>query len=93
MSAGDAIVALYLQVLRPLCWCGLLNEHGHRGGRISDRTFAKTPLWKVALRLDTDGMVTQAGDAALAEHLTVHINDETFWKSSRLISLSTNAHF
>jgi hypothetical protein len=60
MSAGDAIVALYLQVLRPLCWCGLLNEHGDRGGRIADRTFAKTPLWKVALRLDTDEMVTSA---------------------------------
>jgi hypothetical protein len=43
---------LYLHVLRPLCWAGLLEEH--RQGRGSDRVrlFVKTPLWSAALDLD-----------------------------------------
>ena len=45
--------SLYIQVLRPLCWLGLLQVVGEE--RISvDRVYAKTPLWHAALRLDTD---------------------------------------
>jgi hypothetical protein len=43
---------LYLQVLRPLCWTGLLQEE--RKGRLrrtEQSVFMKTPLWRAALRL------------------------------------------
>lgn len=41
---------LYLAVLRPLCWAGLLQSEGDRG--LSERTFHKTPLWDASLMLD-----------------------------------------
>jgi hypothetical protein len=48
----------YIQVLRPLCWAGLLQqERGTVSYRFEQTMFMKTPLWRVALRLETDGMV------------------------------------
>lgn len=49
--------ALYLHVLRPLCWIGLLSEV--RVGQRFDRQehFFKTPLWHVALKLETDSLL------------------------------------
>ncbi|PHS19323.1 MAG: hypothetical protein COA78_00275 [Blastopirellula sp.] len=44
---------LYVTVLRPLCWAGLLEEQEpHR--LLSDGWFVKTELWRRILRLDTD---------------------------------------
>ena len=43
----------YVHVLRPLAWPGLLSEH--RDGR--DRLFLKTPLWRAALKLETDAFL------------------------------------
>ena len=49
---------LYIQVLRPLCWTGLLEETRAKGLlRTRESIFTKTPLWRAALRLETDGMV------------------------------------
>ena len=48
---------LYVQVLRPLCWAGLLTEGQDRKLRVADRTFRKTPLWKAALQLRTDSLI------------------------------------
>lgn len=43
---------LYLQVLRPLCWTGLLQEERtERLRRTEQSVFMKTPLWRAALRL------------------------------------------
>jgi len=52
---------LYIQVLRPLCWAGLLQqERGTPGYRFEEAVFMKTPLWRAALRLETDGVVGRA---------------------------------
>ena len=57
----DILGSLYLNVLRPLCWAGLLQENRAKGLlRTRESTFTKTPLWKAALRLETDGMVSGA---------------------------------
>lgn len=57
----DVLSSLYIQVLRPLCWTGLLNMDRAKGFRSAEQSvFTKTPLWKVALRLETDGMVRGA---------------------------------
>lgn len=57
----EALGGLYVQVLRPLCWVGLLVEHGSAGSiSFGPRTFIKTPLWRVALQLDTDSQVQAA---------------------------------
>ena len=54
----DTIVSsLYVQVLRPLCWTGLLHEQRQDGLRLSTSYFTKTPLWRAALRLTTDDSV------------------------------------
>lgn len=46
--------SLYVHVLRPLCWAGLLNEH-RTGTCLNRRDFyTKTPLWPAALKLETD---------------------------------------
>jgi hypothetical protein len=51
----------YIQVLRPLCWAGLLHEYQASGEfRTEQRLFTKTPLWRAALSLDTDNMVRPA---------------------------------
>jgi hypothetical protein len=42
---------LYLHVLRPLCWAGLLEEHRQGRGFDRVRLFVKTPLWAAALDL------------------------------------------
>lgn len=53
-SIHDAIAStLYITVLRPLCWAGLLAERSEDGAR-SNETFTKTELWRRTLRLDTD---------------------------------------
>lgn len=58
----DRVMArLYLDVLRPLCWTGLLQMIRTAGSMRTDKSvFAKTPLWKAALKLDTDNMVQAA---------------------------------
>lgn len=45
--------SLFIEVLRPLCWLGLLAVVGEER-RSRDSTYVKTPLWGAALRLDTD---------------------------------------
>ena len=41
----DVLSSFYIQVLRPLCWTGLLEEHRTKGLlRTRDSTFTKTPL-------------------------------------------------
>lgn len=57
----DALGGLYVQVLRPLCWVGLLAEHGSAESiSFGPRTFIKTPLWRAVLQLDTDKYVHTA---------------------------------
>ncbi|MEQ9260566.1 MAG: hypothetical protein RIG84_15885 [Roseovarius sp.] len=54
----DVLSSLYVQVLRPLCWTGLLKETRAKGLlRTRESMFTKTPLWRATLRLETDGMV------------------------------------
>lgn len=45
---------LYVEVLRPLCWLGLLQVVGEERMASRDNLYAKTPLWHATLRLDTD---------------------------------------
>jgi hypothetical protein len=53
----EAMGGLYITVLRPLCWAGLLQKTEGAGSfRFSEAVFTKTPLWQAALQLDTDGM-------------------------------------
>ena len=50
-----------VQVLRPLCWTGLLHRHsGTNRYSTADAKFTKTPLWRAALELGTDAMVRQS---------------------------------
>jgi hypothetical protein len=58
----DAMMSgLYVQVLRPLCWAGLLEKQdGASRYRSEDALFVKTPLWRSALVLDTDAEVAPA---------------------------------
>ena len=52
---------LYIQVLLPLCWTGLLQQdRGTASYRIEEAVFMKTPLWRSALVLDTDAQVAPA---------------------------------
>lgn len=51
---------LYSHVLRPLCWTGFLSEHKSGHGFLRDSIYLKTPLWKAALKLETDSMVEKA---------------------------------
>jgi len=44
---------LYVTVVRPLCWAGLL-ESDESAGKRSNAQFYKTELWRQYLRLDTD---------------------------------------
>ena len=54
----DVLSSLYIQVLRPLCWTGLLQENRAKGlVRTRENMFTKTPLWRAALRLETDEFV------------------------------------
>ena len=58
-SGFDQVLSnLYISVLRPLCWAGLLHENQVSGLLRTERIlFTKTPLWRAALSLDTDDMV------------------------------------
>lgn len=57
----DVLSNLYIQVLRPLCWTGLLHMTRAKGLLSTERSvFTKTPLWKSALKLETDSMVKSA---------------------------------
>jgi hypothetical protein len=57
----DILSSFYIQVLRPLCWAGLLHIDRAKGHMSTERSvFTKTPLWKVSLRLRTDGLVQPA---------------------------------
>ncbi|PQO24008.1 hypothetical protein C2I36_05275 [Rhodobacteraceae bacterium WD3A24] len=52
---------LYIQVLRPLCWAGLLHQpQGADSYRTEDALFMKTPLWRAALQLETDRKIQGA---------------------------------
>lgn len=54
----EVLGSLYLNVLRPLCWTGLLHKTRVKGFQSTERSvFAKTPLWKAALKLETDSRV------------------------------------
>jgi len=54
----DTLGSLYIQVLRPLCWAGLLHQQRSEDSfRSEDAVFRKTPLWKAVLQLETDSMV------------------------------------
>jgi hypothetical protein len=57
----NILSSLYIQVLRPLCWTGLLHMDRAKGLMSNERNlFTKTPLWKASLRLRTDGLVQPA---------------------------------
>ena len=57
----DVLGSFYLNVLRPLCWTGLLHMSRVKGLQSTERSvFTKTPLWKAALKLDTDYLVKTA---------------------------------
>jgi hypothetical protein len=56
----ELLSGLYVQVLRPLCWTGLLHEHRVDGFRTRNSVFTKTPLWRAALKLSTDDDVRPA---------------------------------
>jgi hypothetical protein len=45
---------LYLYVLRPLSWAGLLARHGTGRGLQRSELFVKTQLWAAALQLPSD---------------------------------------
>ena len=47
--------ALKFCVLQPLCWLDLLWEDREGLNLWEDGTYYKTPLWKAALKLETDG--------------------------------------
>jgi hypothetical protein len=52
---------LYIQMLRPLCWTGLLQQaRGTPSYRFEEAVFMKTPLWRATLRLETDGLIGRA---------------------------------
>jgi hypothetical protein len=48
---------LRFQVLRPLCWLGLLQVVAKEDRGVNKDLYAKTPLWHAALRLQTDAML------------------------------------
>lgn len=54
----ETMGALYMQVLRPLVWTGMLQEtRPEKSFRTQDSVFIKTPLWRVSLKLETDSIV------------------------------------
>jgi hypothetical protein len=48
---------LGFQVLRPLCWLGLLQVVAKEDRGANKDLYATTPLWHAALRLETDAML------------------------------------
>lgn len=58
VGSDDVLSSLYIQVLRPLCWTGLLQMDRNESVRSTQRSvFTKTPLWRAVLRLETDALV------------------------------------
>lgn len=52
---------LYIQVLRPLCWTGLLQAVHVAGNHDAERTmFMKSPLWRATLQIESDRFVEAA---------------------------------
>ncbi len=51
--------AFYVHFLRPLVWLGVLHETTTGKGFSRERIFTKTPLWRAALRLETDALVAE----------------------------------
>lgn len=51
------VTGFYVSILRPLCWAGLLEEMRTANDWHTDRLYQKTPLWRAALKLDTDHMI------------------------------------
>lgn len=45
---------IYIGVLRPLCWAGLLVDHRSKGGGQAAHTYQKTALWSDIFALTTD---------------------------------------
>jgi len=46
---------LYIEVLRPLCWIGFLEENQPKNSCApTERVFTQTPLWNAAIHLSTD---------------------------------------
>lgn len=43
-----------INVIRPLCWLGLLWEEPDSKSILSDSTYHKTPLWAASLKLESD---------------------------------------
>jgi hypothetical protein len=57
----DILSSLSIQVLRPLCWAGLLHMDRAKGPLSTERSvFIKTPLWRAVLRLETDRLLRTA---------------------------------
>ena len=53
----ETMGALYIQVLRPLLWTGLLEEtRPEKSFRSQDSVFSKTPLWRTSLKLESDSI-------------------------------------
>ena len=52
--------SFYIQVLRPLCWVGLMHETRASGPSSKDAVYMKSPLWNAALQLETDAYLTGA---------------------------------
>ena len=57
-NGREIYYAFYFNVLRPLCWAGLLTEVGDKKLSLPDRVFVKSPLWQATSKLDTDGYLT-----------------------------------
>lgn len=49
---------IYIHVLRPLCWLGLLEEQRQGRGLERTRCFVRTPLWAAALPFEPAGDVS-----------------------------------
>ena len=50
----------YSCVLRPLSWAGLLSQPEMQNKPSSEKDYFKTPLWRSALKLETDRLVQPA---------------------------------
>lgn len=58
-NGREKYYAFYFNVLRPLCWAGLLTEVGDEKLSLLDRLFVKSTLWQATLKLDTDDYLTE----------------------------------
>jgi len=51
---SDVRSTFMANVIRPLCWLGLLWEERDGKSMFSDATYCKTPLWTACLKLESD---------------------------------------